>query len=175
MVPCSPDVPRSRDDLTHSGPPKKLANGLEDEKGRLFKANKKEEGKKLESPVKQINTSVESLKEYAFAYESALPLELGDAGKGLVDSIGNPFTTNVGLPPLFDELTKGITTAAMNSAFAHVPKKKGNWKESIDLNEVELERQARMIDLYLERDQLSLGVGLMRGVGCLLGNFEIRH
>ena len=139
-----------------------LANMLDIEKTRLFKAQEKEEGKKLATQVNQINTSVKSLKEYAFAYESALPLELGKAGKGLVDSIRKPLTANVGLPPLFDELTKGIVTAAMNSAFGYVPKKRGNWKKSVDLNEVELERQARMIDLYLDRDQLSLGVGLMR-------------
>ena len=36
------------------------------------------------------------------------------------------------------------------------------WKEEIPLNKDELKRQAYMIDLYLERGQLSLAVGLMR-------------
>ena len=102
------------------------------------------------------------LERYAFAYESALPLELGKAGKGLFDSIQKPLTAgSADLPPLFTELTEIIATAAKNSAFEDFPGR-GNWKENIDLNANELERQARMIDIYLDRDQLSLGVGLMR-------------
>ena len=143
-----------------------LAEMLNNEKAQLFKDGDKEAGKKLSAQANQVNTSVDWLQKYAFAYESALPLELGKAGKGLIDSIQKPLTPgSTGLPPLFAELTEAIATAAENAAFKKFPKgaKKGaNWKENIHLDANELERQARMIDLYLDRDQLSLGVGLMR-------------
>ena len=105
------------------------------------------------------------MKAYAFAYESALPLELGKASKGLIDSIEKSTTVDsVGLPPLFAELNESITTAAEKSAFGKRPSNAGDWKRKppVVLNADELERQARMIDIYLDRDQLSLGVGLMR-------------
>ena len=58
-------------------------------------------------------------------------------------------------------LTKGIINSAEKSAFKKPPGS-GKWKREIPLDEDELKRQAYMIDLYLERDQLSLAVGLMR-------------
>lgn len=140
-----------------------LADMLNDERKQLFKSGDTEAGKRLAAQANQVGNSVHWLQRYAFAYESALPLELGKAGKGLIDSIQKPITVgSVRLPPLFAELTEGITIAAGNSAFKEFPKKGGNWKEHIYLNEDELERQARMIDIYLDRDQLFLGIGLMR-------------
>lgn len=68
----------------------------------------------------------------------------------------------VALQPLVDELTDGIVRTAQETAFAKSPSGKGLWKKNIPLNKDELNRQAYMIDLYLERDQLSLAVGLMR-------------
>ena len=113
--------------------------------------------------AKQVTSSVDWLKNYAFAYESALPLELEKASRGLVDSIREfPTIGSQDLPPLVDELTGSIVIAAQETAFTTPPKKKGTWKEDIPLNENELKRQAYMIDLYLERGQLSLAVGLMR-------------
>ena len=95
--------------------------------------------------------------------KSALPLELEKASKGLVNSIkGLPTIDSPSLPPLVGELTQGIVNTAQKTAFTKSPGKKGNWKEHICLDEDELRRQAYMIDLYLERDQLSLAVGLMR-------------
>ena len=111
----------------------------------------------------QIKNSVGSLTDYAFAYESALPLELEKASKGLIDSIQwLPTIDSSDLPPLVDELTKSIVSAAQETAFQTYPTSKGLWKKNIPLDEDELKRQAYMIDLYLERDQLSLAVGLMR-------------
>lgn len=140
-----------------------LADTLNDEKEQLFKSGNTEAGKRLSAQASQVGNSVDWLQRYAFAYESALPSELGKAGKGLIDSIQKPITVgSVRLPPLFAELTGGITVAAGNAAFKEFPKRGGNWKENICLNEDELKRQARMIDIYLDRDQLSLGIGLMR-------------
>ncbi|MDE0012367.1 MAG: TIGR02221 family CRISPR-associated protein [Candidatus Poribacteria bacterium] len=142
-----------------------LADMLNAETSELFKRGDTEAGRKLSGQAKQIKNSVDWLKAYAFAYESALPLELGKASKGLMDSIKKSTTVDsVGLPPLFAELNESITTAAEKSAFEKRPSNAGDWKRKppVVLNADELERQARMIDIYLDRDQLSLGVGLMR-------------
>ena len=140
-----------------------LADKLNDERGQLFRAGDAEAGRKLAAQANEVRNSVDWLQRYAFAYESALPLELGKASKGLIDSIRKPLAVdNVGIPPLFAELTEGVTIAAGNSAFSKFPRGGGNWKENLCLDAAELERQARMIDIYLGRDQLSLGVGLMR-------------
>ena len=53
--------------------------------------------------------AVDSLKKYAFAYESALPLELGKAGRLLSGAILKLPTINpADLPPLAKELTDTI-------------------------------------------------------------------
>ena len=142
-----------------------LADMLNAETSELFKRGDREAGSKLSGQAKQIKNSVDWLERYAFAYESALPLELGKASKGLIDSIQkSPTVDSVDLPPLFAELNESIATAAEKSAFGKRPSNAGDWKRKppVVLDADELERQARMIDIYLDRDQLSLGVGLMR-------------
>ncbi len=140
-----------------------LADTLNDERKQLSKSGDTEADKRLSAQASQVKNSVDWLQRYAFAYESALPLELGKASKGLVDSIkGLPSIDSAGLPPLVGELTNAIINAAKKSAFAKSPDRKGEWKRKIRLDENELRRQADMIDLYLERDQISLAVGLMR-------------
>lgn len=140
-----------------------LISTLNQETGQLFQDGNKEAGTKRSKQAKQVTSSVDWLKNYAFAYESALPLELEKASRGLVNSIGElPTIGSQDLPPLVGELTGSIVTAAQETAFTTPPEKKGTWKEDIPLNEDELKRQAYMIDLYLERGQLSLAVGLMR-------------
>ena len=143
-----------------------LVNTLKQETRRLFKDGNKEAGTKRSKQAKQVKSSVDCLKNYAFAYESALPLELEKASRGLVDSIGElPTIGSQDLPPLVGELTESIVSTAQETAFVKppkTPKKTRPWKDTIRLNENELERQAYMIDLYLERGQLSLAAGLMR-------------
>ena len=144
-----------------------VADELYKEKEKLFRSSNTSKGKKLEALFKQVNDSIGGLQKYAFAYESALPLELGTASRGLSDSIKElPKVGSAGIPPLVDELTGAIVAAAEKSAFGALPRPpKGGgktWKETIDLDKDELKRQAYMIDVYLERDQLSLAVGLMR-------------
>ena len=118
--------------------------------------------------VKQIDQgrtpgAVDWLEGYAFAYESALPLELEKASRGLIDTINCiPNIDCSGLPLLVAELTNTIVNSAEKSAFKKLPGRAGEWKRTVVLDANELERQARMIDIYLDRDQLSLGVGLMR-------------
>lgn len=136
---------------------------LEEEKSLLFMRGDKEAGEQLNAKVKQVQNSTKSLEAYAFAYESALPLELEKASRELIDSVQVlPTIDSPSLPPLVGELTKSITSATEQLAFEGSPSSKGKWKGKIHLNEDELRRQAYMIDLYMERDQLSLAVGLMR-------------
>ncbi len=140
-----------------------LADELNDERKQLFKSGDTEAGKILAAQAGQVGNSVDSLESYAFGYESALPLELGKASKELIDAIQKSTTVDsVGFPPLFAELNEVIAIAAEESAFEKRPKKTGDWKRTVVLEADELERQARMIDIYLDRDQLSLAVGLMR-------------
>ena len=140
-----------------------LADRLNEEKAKLFKAGDKSAGQKLLEQAKQVGYSVDWLEKYAFAYESALPLELEKASKGLINSIQKLPTINfAGLPPLVAELTNAIVSAAKKLAFKKPPSGGKNWKQDILLDKDELERQVRMIDLYLDRGQLSLAVGLMR-------------
>lgn len=142
-----------------------LAERLNKKTGQLFTSGNKEEKKKgqqLSNQAKQVRGSVDWLKQYAFAYESALPVELEKASRGLIDSIKKLSTIDSPyLPPLVFELTDTITSTAEKSAFEKFPRT-GNWKQNTLLDSEELKRQAYMIDLYLSRDQLFLAVGLMR-------------
>ncbi len=140
-----------------------LAGKLDEEKNELFTSDDREAGKQRNEQAKQVNSSVDWLERYAFAYESALPLELEKASKGLSDSVKKlPTIASTGLPPLVNELTGAIVAAADKSAFSSPPSRGGSWKSTIPLDEDELKRQSYMIDLYLERGQLSLAAGLMR-------------
>lgn len=140
-----------------------LAEKLKQETGTLFKAGDKSAGKKSSAQLKQVKDAVEFLGKHAFAYESALPLELGKASLHLIDPIRKMSGIDTAnLPPLFAELTDTIAGVAQKAAFANPILRKGEWKQDIGLDENELKRQARMIDLYLERDQLPLAAGMMR-------------
>ena len=140
-----------------------LGTKLNEEKRQLFESGNAAAGKEHSRQANQVKNSIDSLERYAFAYESALPLELGKAGQRLIDSIkALPAMDSADLPLLAAELIGIIVSAAEKSAFETSPNSKGQWKQSIHLKETELKRQARMIDLYLDRGQLSLAVGLMR-------------
>ena len=153
-----------------------LADGLNEQAGELGKkigqlsrcgdkaALKEDLIKKKEAitdDASLIEAPVNYLKKHAFAYESALPLELGKASQQLTASIGKLDPEKFdGLPPLTGELAKSIVDSAEKTAFAEELKEE--WKRTIGLNADELNRQAGMIDLYLDRGQLPLAVGLMR-------------
>ena len=140
-----------------------LADKLKQETGELFKVGNKVAGLKCSEQLKQVKDVVEFLEKHAFAYESALPLELGKASLHLIDPIKKIVDMDTSsLPPLFAELSDTIAGVAEKSAFVNPVSKKGNWKQNIFIDEQELKRQAGMIDLYLDRDQLPLAVGLMR-------------
>ena len=138
-----------------------LADRLGKEAGQLFKAGNKQDGALKRDKANQVKGAVKYLKDYAFAYESALPLELGKAGHLLHDAICKLPTSPADLPPLIGELTEAIANVADKAALKQ-PTKKGLWKGKVILDQDELNRQASMIDLYLDRGQIPLAVGLMR-------------
>ena len=155
--------------ILEATPLETLADKLNSEVGELFRAGKKEDGLAKREQYKQVNKKLDdtkdavgSLERHSFAYESGLPLELGKASQQLTASIGQLDPKEFdGLPPLVEELRNTIASVATESAFATAPTN-GGWKTNVALDENELKRQAGMIDLYLERDQLPLAVGLMR-------------
>ena len=142
---------------------KPLGRRLKKETAELFKASNDAEGRERSAQVKQVKEVVDWLGKRSFAYEAALPLELGKASRRLRDSIGNlaPMKFDA-IPPLAKELTNTIASVAEKAALAGDPAREGLWKTKVPLDAAELERQAQMIDLYLDRDQLPLAVGLMR-------------
>ena len=140
-----------------------LAVKLGKKAGLLFKSGNKKDGGLKRAKASRVKGAVNYLKDYAFAYESALPLELGKAGRLLSYAISKlPTISPADLPPLAKELTDAIARVAYKAAFVRPPATGGSWKTGVSLNRAELNRQAGMIDLYLDRGQLPLAVGLMR-------------
>ena len=129
---------------------------------RAEEYDKQREASKVIAPV-------DSLEKHAFAYESALPLELRKASRLLIDAIGPlPTISSAALPPLAEELTDAIISVAGESAFEGDHPAKGKkddwnkWKKNVSLICSESQCQAQMIDLYLKRGQFPLAIGLMR-------------
>ena len=64
--------------------------------------------------------------------------------------------------PFAGELVAGIQEVVRPLQLTRPVQKKGNWKAALLLDRSELDRQARMVDLYLSRQQFPLAFGLMR-------------
>jgi len=104
----------------------------------------------------------QQLDRFAFAYEAALPVELGKAATLLSESLQH-------LPPEIPHrlpLAGGIIAfvrAALDSVVFSTPLSwKGEWKKRLKIDAQELARQATVIDRYFEREQLPLAAGLLR-------------
>lgn len=110
----------------------------------------------------------EALRDFSHHYESGLPLELGLAAGRLSHELEQQSLDSVpGMNlPLARDLGDAILEAAMPYRLESDGLKDGmvtgDWKKQYSLNKEELQRQATLIDRYLERDQLSEGVRLMR-------------
>ena len=78
-----------------------LGRRLEKEKEEQFKAGNQAEGQERIAQVKQVKDAVDWLGKRSFAYEAALPLELGKASRRLRDSIKNLASMKFdAIPPL---------------------------------------------------------------------------
>ncbi len=107
---------------------------------------------------------VQSLQNMSFTYGSGLPVELGKAAYQVQQRVASVATSEPVQRrlPLVDSLADLVAQAAKTTAFAGFPPGGGQWKGEIELDKSELERQARLIDHYFQRGQISLAVGLMR-------------
>ncbi len=106
---------------------------------------------------------LKTLERLAFAHDSALPLELGRAASEFVDECADRFPEVMGSAlPFAAEIADNLREAVRPLQLASPPPKKGKWKAAVSLGWPELERQARLIDLYLSRQQFPLALGLMR-------------
>lgn len=108
------------------------------------------------------------LENFSDSFESGFPLELGAAANHLINELESDSLAGMaGLElPLADELGENVRREAApflldgignsRSAFS------GDWKKNLELGEGELQRQARLIDRYLQHRLYTLAVGLMR-------------
>lgn len=104
----------------------------------------------------------EQLQQVAFAYESAMPLELGKAATLLSSSLKNLPTAVSDRLPLANPLAAAVASALESLKFSVKPTWSGEWKAGFCCDEGELARQATLIERYLDRGQLPLAVGLLR-------------
>jgi len=100
---------------------------------------------------------------FSFAYESAMPLELGKAATLLAKSLDGSLPTEVsGRLPLASGLANFVRAALEPLAFSSPPTWKGEWKTQVAIDAEELSRQSTLIDRYFAREQLPLATGLLR-------------
>lgn len=104
----------------------------------------------------------DQLQQVAFAYESAMPLELGKVASLLSNSLDELPTTVSSRLPLSNQLAEVIVSALEPLRFSTLPTRKGEWKEKLHVDDEEMTRQARLIEQYFSRDQLPLAIGLLR-------------
>jgi hypothetical protein len=119
--------------------------------------------KELHGQARGIKNLCTALNNYSFAYSSALPLELGRAASSVAElaEVLNHAQLAQRLP-LMQAISGAMGETARTYAYAEAPRFEGQWKEKIILNEAELSRQAKMIDEYFQKGNLSLAVGLLR-------------
>lgn len=103
----------------------------------------------------------EQLQQVAFAYESAMPLELGKAATLLCGSLNELPAAVSNRLPLANQLSVALLSTLESLKFTSPPSWKGEWKTRTLSDQTELHRQASLIDLYLERKQFPLAFGLM--------------
>lgn len=113
--------------------------------------------------------AAKALREFSLAYELGLPLELGIAAGKLCHVLqGMPLEEMVALDlPLADSLGQRIVAAADPYRFApgtgmENGSGRSGWKQSFTLTQAELQRQAALVDVYLQRNQLGQALALMR-------------
>ena len=104
----------------------------------------------------------QGLDQFAFAYEAALPLELGKAATLLSESIQQLPPQILRHLPLSSGITTFVRAALEPTTFSSPPTWRGEWKTRVVFDAQELSRQATLIDHYFERKQLPLATGLLR-------------
>ena len=124
---------------------------------------RREDNSRLHREASELCHAANALQSFSFAYGAGLPLELGRAAKVVVENIDRMAHTEPAQRlPLASSLAELIREAAERFAFPRDIPPTGEWKTRIKLDDDELERQARIIECYLNRSQIALAVGLMR-------------
>ena len=103
----------------------------------------------------------ESLATAGKAYLNGLPLEMGQAFNSLDHALQDYDTTAIserlplahGLMQRISEVARGLATQSRS---------RKSWRSRLQLDRVELARQAKLIERYIEHGHLSLSTGIMR-------------
>lgn len=131
---------------------------------------KSEEEYRAYGLVKDIRKSLESV---SAAYAQALPLELGNEAEKLLQKIVGPIPGHVVQKiPLADQLFASVQSFAQPFAFTTINTIKEKKQKRITLTQTELERQATIIDSYLEQGYINYALGMIREwmVSCAIWN-----
>ncbi|MBA2671448.1 MAG: TM1812 family CRISPR-associated protein [Gemmatimonadetes bacterium] len=129
----------------------------------MAKGQEHETAERTHSEADRLLKLWHELRQFSFAYESGLPLELGKAAREVVDTLSAATLGDApAVAPLAEELAGQIRAAAMPVALSAAPSEGKTWKSSVVLTDEELARQREVIEQYLKRDQLPLALGLMR-------------
>ncbi len=103
------------------------------------------------------------LEQVSFSYESGLPLELGRVAYSLMARLGGDAIGLIGGGlPLQAEVSALLCDSLQAISFTEKPHASGDWKTGVELSGEELERESRLIDMFLTRNQYALALGLMR-------------
>lgn len=106
----------------------------------------------------------QALEKWSYYMGSAVLLETGKAAQELSsvlqsEKISESLKKYI---PASQKLTEYIQKKASSFAIPQDIQEGENWKKSIALNQQELERQARMIESYLESNQINHAAGIIR-------------
>lgn len=138
--------------------------GHADEIGKLLKKVQDHFAKRTDTGgfPRLLKTMGGYLEAVSFGIAEGLPLEIGYAAKRL---------TNLDHHKIEDEIRRfavpaGSISPMLLGSFADMAlqaeKPKREWKKTVQLNEWELNREARIVDWYLERAQIGLALGIIR-------------
>lgn len=139
-----------------------LAELLDSLHAELEDAARESGEKAAYSDAGRVRAFAKRLRETSFAYASALPLELGLAAESLARVVQQDVAAGVrNRVPLAGELARHIGAAAKSVAFTERPPGP-QWKERIAPTNDEFERQLRLIQQFVTRDQIPAALGAMR-------------
>ncbi len=146
-----------------------VTDGLGTRLSELFDERRAElqrqgQGDRISEEAAPLREAAGALGYFGSFYGLGLPLELGRAVRRVQlrsEQIRNCLGDHV---PLGEELFELIADSLTRFAFdqARVPSFSGEWKRTVPLDGEELERQARLIEQYLNRRQFAQGLALLR-------------
>jgi CRISPR-associated Csx2 family protein len=117
---------------------------------------------KDKAPYSQVNALRSALEKVSAAYSQALPLELGRESEQLLRKTAKAIPPHMEQKvPLASELFGAISGFVQPFALPAVSQR-AKWSKNIELSLNELQRQALIIDRYLEQGHLNYALGMIR-------------